>query len=185
MVCLLRCLQRRLRLTFAKQVNFVGRPLYMLGVTGLKIALCFAYLRLTSGTTLKFRKVVWSAMAFIGVAQLTSTFVIIFQCRPVAKSWEPHLPGSFLAIYPTWNATAAITIFCDVVTFLLPIPLFIGLQIRPRQKLGLVILFILGLFTSVCSVMRMVQIKTITKGRKPSLCKAKNEIECLREHPAL
>jgi len=138
------------------------------GVTGFKIALCVSYLRITSNTALKFRTVVWSAMAFIGVAQLTSTLVIIFQCNPVSKSWEPHLPGSCLAVYPTWNATAAITIFCNVVTFLLPIPLFVGLRINLRQKLGLVTVFILGLFTTGCSVMRIVQIKSIAKGKKPT-----------------
>lgn len=135
----------------------------MLGITGYKVALCFAYLRFTHRAMPRFRMITWAVMAFIVVANLTSTLVLIFQCNPIAKSWKPELPGWCLANYPTWNATAAITIFCDVVTFLLPVPLFARLQIDRRRKLGLIFLFVLGLFTTICSVMRMVQIKQIAK----------------------
>jgi hypothetical protein len=61
------------------------------------------------------------------------------------------------------QATAAITIVCDIITFLIPIPLFANLHMDWRRKLSLIIVFLLGLFTVVCSVMRMIQIKQIAK----------------------
>jgi hypothetical protein len=63
-----------------------------------------------------------------------------------------------------------ITIFCDILTFLLPVPNFLKFQIDLKRKIGLIALFLLGLFTTACSVMRMVQIGTIAKnGNKPGL----------------
>ena len=135
----------------------------MLGITGFKVALCFAYLRLTTRTMLTFRRVTWGIMTAVIIAQLASTLVLIFQCHPIAKSWEPTMAGQCLANYPTWNATAAVTILCDLLTFLLPLPLFARLQMDRRRKFGLIFLFVLGLFTTVCSVMRMVQIRIIAK----------------------
>jgi hypothetical protein len=45
----------------------------------------------------------------------------------------------------------------------LPIPLLVSLQINIRRKSALIAVFLLGLFTTVCSIMRMVQIITIAK----------------------
>lgn len=46
---------------------------------------------------------------------------------------------------------------------MLPIPLLVSLQINIRRKTALIAVFLLGLFTTICSVMRMVQIITIAK----------------------
>lgn len=86
---------------------------------------------------------------------------IILQCNPVAKSWRPEIDGTCLDTYETWNATAAVTIACDIIVFTLPVPIFWSLQMSTRRKIGLMILFLLGLFTTVCSVVRMIQIKQV------------------------
>lgn len=46
----------------------------------------------------------------------------------------------------------------------LPIPLLLKLNIRTAQKAGLVCLFLLGLFTTVCSIMRITQVPVIAYG---------------------
>lgn len=145
------------------QVNFASRPLYMLVVTGYKVALCPAYLRILSGTQSIYRRVTIFLLGFIIVSHLISTLVIVFQCRPVSKSWIPDSDGTCLGDFPTWIATATVTIVCDVIAFLLPVPLFFSLQISLRRKVILSILFVLGFFTTACSIMRMVQIWEIAK----------------------
>lgn len=52
---------------------------------------------------------------------------------------------------------------CDVIIILLPIPLLLRIKINTRKKVGLICVFTLGLFTTVCSIMRMVQIEIIAK----------------------
>lgn len=136
----------------------------MAGITGFKVALCFAYLRIT-GSNIKstYRKVIWAVMMFSIFSHLGGTLVLIFQCSPVQKSWRPRTPGMCLRNDITFYVLAAITIVCDIVIFLLPIPLLMRVQINIRRKIGLIAIFMLGLFTTVCSVMRMVQIITIAK----------------------
>ena len=63
----------------------------------------------------------------------------------------------------TFYGLAAVTILFDVVIFFLPIPLLLRLNISTKKKFALVCVFLLGLLTTVCSVMRMVQIITIAK----------------------
>jgi hypothetical protein len=56
-----------------------------------------------------------------------------------------------------------VTIFFDLCIFLLPIPLLARVQMKARRKYALIGVFLLGLFTTVCSVMRMIQIIRISK----------------------
>jgi hypothetical protein len=46
----------------------------------------------------------------------------------------------------------------------LPIPLLLQLNIKPAQKAGVVCLFLLGLFTTVCSILRLTQIHRVAYG---------------------
>lgn len=50
-----------------------------------------------------------------------------------------------------------------MIIILLPIPLLLRIKINSRKKIGLICVFTLGLFTTVCSIMRMVQIEIIAK----------------------
>ena len=79
-------------------------------------------------------------------------------------SWDPDLDGSCLPFGPTNYGLAGFTIVCDVVIIILPIPLLLKLNLRAAQKAGLVCLFLLGLFTTVCSIMRITQVPVIAYG---------------------
>lgn len=46
----------------------------------------------------------------------------------------------------------------------LPIPLLLQLNIKPAQKAGVVCLFLLGLFTTICSILRLTQIHRVAFG---------------------
>jgi hypothetical protein len=54
-------------------------------------------------------------------------------------------------------------------TFLIPIPLFIRLQMDTRHKVNLIILFAAGNFTVACSIIRMLQIKQVQKDGNNSM----------------
>lgn len=59
---------------------------------------------------------------------------------------------------------AIYTIIADVTIIVLPIPLLLGLNIKVAQKAGVVCLFLLGLFTTVCSILRLTQIQRVAFG---------------------
>ncbi|KAL3291181.1 ATP synthase F0 [Colletotrichum asianum] len=147
------------------RINFAGRPIYQIGISFFKIALLISYLRLLKGTDQKsYRRVVWMTIIIVFIAHLGCAFSLVFACTPVARSWNPTLPGTCLAPGPSFTAYAVVTIVSDVVVALLPIPVLLKLNIRLEKKVGLIAIFLLGLFTTLCSILRYLEINRIQFG---------------------
>lgn len=146
------------------QINFAGRPIYMFGILGFKVALCWAYLRiLKASPNPRYKILIYVVMIGAIVGHVAGTLVLIFQCSPPQRSWKPSTPGSCLHNDATFYGLAAVTIFFDVVIFLLPIPLLLNININNKKKVALICVFMLGLLTTVCSILRMVQIISIAR----------------------
>ncbi|KAM0322027.1 hypothetical protein ACHAQA_009770 [Verticillium albo-atrum] len=147
------------------KVNFAGRPFYQLGISFFKIALLLSYLRLLQGTDHRtYRKVVWVIIGFVFFSHLGCTLALIFACDPVDKSWKPLKEGVCLPPGPSFTGYAVVTIVSDIIVTLLPIPVLLKLNVKLEKKLGLIVVFILGIFTTICSIMRYTQINRIQYG---------------------
>jgi hypothetical protein len=147
------------------RVNFAGRPIYQIGISFFKIALLISYLRLLQGTNNKaYRIVVYCTIAGVFLTHLACAFSLIFACTPVDKSWNPLKDGTCLPPGPSFTAYAIVTIISDVVVAVLPVPLLLKLNIQKEKKFGLIGIFTLGLFTTLCSVFRYLQIDRIQFG---------------------
>ncbi|RDA85741.1 hypothetical protein CP532_5957 [Ophiocordyceps camponoti-leonardi (nom. inval.)] len=147
------------------RVNFAGRPIYQLGISFFKIALLISYLRLLKGTDQRtYRRLVWLTIFLVFFAHLGCSLSLILACTPVAKSWNPLMDGSCLPPGPSFTGYAIVTIVSDVVVAILPIPVLLKLNIRLEKKIGLIGIFMLGLFTTLCSIMRYTQINRIQYG---------------------
>lgn len=97
------------------------------------------------------------------MTRLSRLIVNIF-IGQVKKSWNPAAPGTCLPVGGTFYGLAIFTIVCDVLVIFLPIPLLLRLNIKPAQKAGVVCLFLLGLFTTICSILRLTQIHRVAYG---------------------
>ncbi|KAE8153037.1 integral membrane protein [Aspergillus avenaceus] len=147
------------------KINFAGRPFYQMGIAGFKAALCLSYLRLLSGTSRKMYKIlIWAVLIISTLGHAAGTLILILNCKPVRKSWEPTVEGTCLPFGSTNYALVGWTIFCDLVVIFLPVPLLLKLNVKTAQKAGLLCLFLLGLFTTICSIMRLTQISVIAYG---------------------
>ncbi|PNH29093.1 hypothetical protein BJF96_g7686 [Verticillium dahliae] len=131
------------------RVNYAGRPFYQLGISFFKIALLI---------------MVWATIGFVFCSHLGCTLALIFACDPVDKSWNPLKAGVCLPPGPSFTGYAVVTIVSDIIVTLLPIPVLLKLNIKLEKKLGLIVVFILGIFTTICSVMRYTQIDRIQFG---------------------
>ena len=136
----------------------------MLGILGFKVALCWAYLRmLKTSTNPRYKALIYTVMIGTIVTHFTGTLILFFQCSPVRKSWLPLTPGTCLPDLPTFYGLAAVSILFDVIIFVLPIPLLLNLKINAKRKVVLVCMFLLGLLTTVCSILRVIQIHAYSK----------------------
>ncbi|KAG8361304.1 hypothetical protein FVEN_g1074 [Fusarium venenatum] len=144
------------------RINFAGRPFYQLGISFFKIALLISYLRLLRGTDQKtYRNVIWLMIAFVFMSHLGCTLALVFSCSPVDKSWNPLKEGQCLPPGPSFTGYAVVTIVSDIVVAVLPIPVLVKLEIKLAKKIGLIAIFTLGIFTTVCSIQRYRQIDRI------------------------
>ncbi|KAJ5952342.1 uncharacterized protein N7479_010755 [Penicillium vulpinum] len=150
--------------TYSK-INYVGRPFYQVGIAGFKASLCLSYLRLISGTSKRnYRGVIWIVIAVSTLGHFGGALSLIFNCSPVQRSWNTNVAGTCLPVGSLFYGLAIFTIITDVTIIVLPIPLLLGLNIKPAQKAGVVCLFLLGLFTTICSIMRLTQIQRVAFG---------------------
>ncbi|KAI9647782.1 hypothetical protein NHQ30_004170 [Ciborinia camelliae] len=120
-------------------INYAGRPFYMLGILGFKVSLCFSYLRILSMGQPYYRLL-------------------------VQKAWRPKTPGTCFSVGPLFYSLAIISVVFDVIIFFLPIPFVYRLQMDKQKKYGIIATFALGIFTTVCSVMRSEQIPVVAFG---------------------
>ncbi|KAM3555183.1 hypothetical protein MY1884_005717 [Beauveria asiatica] len=127
------------------EVNYAGRPIYQIGISFFKIALLIGYLRLLQGTSNKaYRGAIWCTIAFVSVSHVGSAMALLFACQPIEKS--PGRPGTCLPVDASFTVYSILTIVSDVIVAVL------------------VCAFMLGLFTTLCSVFRYAQIKRIQFG---------------------
>lgn len=71
--------------------------------------------------------------------------VVIFQCKPIRFNWDPTIEGGTCIKQGTFYlATAALTIFTDVLSLALPFWVFLDLKMPVRVKIALLFVFLLG-----------------------------------------
>ncbi|RFU26142.1 hypothetical protein B7463_g10198, partial [Scytalidium lignicola] len=85
--------------------------------------------------------------------------VIQLACISSVKySWDKTIPGKCINIKAFWYGQSGWNTFMDVVVLVLPIPVIMKLQMNRRAKLGLLAVFILGMFVCVTSIERLISL---------------------------
>lgn len=90
------------------------------------------------------------AIVMIGVVTCQASanvLAAIFQCTPVSAAWDKANAGEYtcIDINAFYLANAAVNILTDLLTYSLPIPLALKLQMPLRQRVGLAVILGLGL----------------------------------------
>lgn len=128
--------------------------IFYLWTTGCtKIAVLLFYRRLIRTTISRgLRWAIWLALSFTACYTIGFTVILLVGCNPVEARW--------MKFDPTWRAThkfkclnspfvtiplsGALSVFSDVYALAIPAILLSGLQMARRQKIGLYIVFALG-----------------------------------------
>ncbi|KAK5996634.1 hypothetical protein PT974_01971 [Cladobotryum mycophilum] len=133
---------------------FLAAFIYIIGGSLAKVSLLIFYFRLSPQTW--FMVAIWSTIVFITGYTVGIFFALIFACNPIAKSWDVRITGGeCINRASLYIATAAVNIISDVIIFILPLPVIVRLQIPRRQKIGLLLIFVLGSLTIVTSIVRV------------------------------
>ncbi|CAM1503619.1 Fc.00g012100.m01.CDS01 [Cosmosporella sp. VM-42] len=148
-------------LTAIKITNFgmyfyIMAILYFAQVTLLKLALLFFYLRIFPATPI--RRLLWGTVVFNCVFGAVFCVVAAFQCRPVSyfwTKWDGEHEGSCVNVNAVGWSNAAISIALDVWMLAIPMSQLKDLNLDWRKKIGVGMMFCVGAFVTVVSILRL------------------------------
>lgn len=136
------------------KVFFVFEVLYTLTLGLIKTSILFLYLRLFPDP--KFRRTVWATQAFNFL--MVGCFIIsdFLQCQPISffwQSWDGEHSGRCFNINALAWAHSALNIALDFWMLYLPATQVWSLQMKTRKKVGVILMFGIGILLVSCSVL--------------------------------
>lgn len=98
-----------------------------------------------SGVKRFVRRVVWG-MGTVNMLTMVAVFIVMMlDCVPFAKNWDVFLPGHCVDSGAFAIATGSINIITDAINIALPFYVFAKLEVSLRRKIGLFLVFSLGI----------------------------------------
>ncbi|KAL4944497.1 hypothetical protein BDV06DRAFT_233191 [Aspergillus oleicola] len=125
---------------------------YSATIAVIKIAILLLYIRIFP--TRSFRIAAYILGAITIAWAISIVCVSVFQCTPVAKSWDPMLSGSCINLKGSFIGNAVPNILTDVAILSLPVRMVWKLQAPVAYRVGVIGLFMLGSFVVFCSIYR-------------------------------
>jgi hypothetical protein len=109
----------------------------------IKCSVLALYMRLGDRVLTKLAIVM---MAVVTASASANVLVCIFQCTPINAAYDVTITNKkCVDINAFYLANGATNITTDVLTYLLPVPLVLKLQVPKKQKIALGVMLCLGL----------------------------------------
>ncbi|CAG8131748.1 unnamed protein product [Penicillium olsonii] len=141
-------------------------PFYNAAVLCAKASILMQYFRVFP--TQRMRVVCWIMISILGIYGTWAVLSAFLNCIPVAKFWDDSIQGSCLSKTALWFSNASMHIATDLAILIIPIPALIAVDLPRRQKFALMIMFALGGFVCITSIIRLVSLKTISDSLDPT-----------------
>lgn len=104
----------------------------------------------------------------------TFAFIVaqVFQCWPIDSIWLAwqgnYGPKQCVDIQAMAFASAGLNILFDLVVMVLPFPFLLKLQTSPRKKMGIILMFSLGILVAIISCLRLPHLHLFTTTINPT-----------------
>lgn len=148
---------------------FVEEYLYTFIVVFTKISILCLYIRVFA--VYRFRLLCYILIGItlaFGISCWVSTG---FNCVPITfmwQGWDGQHSGTCMDTSKQAFALAGVNMSLDILVFLLPIPQLWALQMSLKRKLGVIIMFTVGLFVTICSIIRLQTIMEFGNSADPT-----------------
>ncbi|KAJ0104205.1 CFEM domain-containing protein [Diaporthe amygdali] len=151
------------------KVFFVFEVLYTLTLGLIKTSILFLYLRLFPEP--KFRRIVWATQAFNFLMVGSFIMADFFQCQPISyfwESWDGEHSGHCFNINALAWAHSALNIALDFWMLYLPATQIWSLQMKLKKKLGVILMFGIGIFLTLTSIIRIQTLVSFANTKNPT-----------------
>jgi len=126
-----------------------------------KISILLLYLRIFPSTiSTRFRRACYIMIALCVTYCISMWLAILFNCAPIPLVWTrwdgAHTgDGHCININSLAFANSGINILYDFCVIFLPIPKLMRLELSTHKKIGVCLTFMVGLFTTICGIIRL------------------------------
>jgi hypothetical protein len=148
---------------------YVMASLYFTQVALLKLSLIFFYIRVFPAPGVQ--RVLWGTVIFSVLWGFISVIIVIFQCQPISyfwTHWDGLHEGKCLNINAITTSNAAISIILDLWILGIPLWQLWGLQLHWKRKVGVALMFCVGTFVTVVSMLRLQALVTFARSANAS-----------------
>ena len=83
-------------------------------------------------------------IAIVGIWTTSFFFANLFTCYPITPFVEPFYGHKCIDAITMWLSMSVSDLIIDIMILTLPIPMVLNLQLRPKQKVGVLAMFLLG-----------------------------------------
>ncbi|KAF1944009.1 hypothetical protein EJ02DRAFT_442956 [Clathrospora elynae] len=135
---------------------YVMASLYFTQVAVLKLTLVFFYIRVFPAAGVQ--RLLWGTVVFVVLWGFSYIVVAIFQCKPIPyfwKKWDGMHEGHCLDINAITASNAGISIALDFWILGIPLWQLYGLKMDWKKKVGVALMFCVGTFVTVVSILRL------------------------------
>ncbi|KAH8662479.1 cfem domain-containing protein [Xylariales sp. PMI_506] len=130
--------------------------LYITALALTKISILFFYLKVFPKRS--FRICTYTLIGLNICYGLGYDLILIFQCHPIQGAWlrwDGEYEATCVSINTLGWSAAAINIFLDLATIILPLPELFRLSMSWKKKAQIILMFAVGLFVTLVSVIRL------------------------------
>ncbi|KAF2222374.1 hypothetical protein BDZ85DRAFT_184177, partial [Elsinoe ampelina] len=153
-----------LQLRTALRWYYIAQVVYkpIIGLT--KSSILASYLRIFT-VSKKFNIIAWVNIAVIVSWTIGTTVATILQCVPIRASWDKSVKATCTNSDIFWLAYGGMNIATDVIILVLPVQPILKLKMRRREKIGLLLAFLVGGFVVLTSILRVIAVKASTSNK--------------------
>lgn len=144
------------KITVMLKYFYIMASLYFTQVALLKLTLTFFYIRVFPGPGVQ--RLLWGTVVFVTLWGFSFVITAIFQCRPISyfwTKWDGLHHGSCLNINAITASNAGISIALDFWILGIPLWQLWGLKMHWKKKVGVALMFCVGTFVTVVSILRL------------------------------
>ncbi|KAL4812801.1 hypothetical protein BDW67DRAFT_193222 [Aspergillus spinulosporus] len=141
-------------------------PFYNAALLCAKASILMQYFRVFPSRCM--RRICWT---MIGILVTYGTWAVLsgfLNCIPVARFWDPTIPGSCLSSKALWFSNASMHIATDLAILVIPIPALYSLELPRKQRIALIAIFAVGGFVCITSICRLLSLKRIADSSDPT-----------------
>ncbi|KAF3003238.1 hypothetical protein E8E13_010027 [Curvularia kusanoi] len=142
---------------------------YFAQLSVLKLAFLFFYKRIFPGRTIQ--RIIMATIFFSILYGTVFVIVAVFQCRPISyywTKWDGEHSGRCININALVWANAAISIAVDLWMLGIPLSQLVHLKLSWSKKAGVVVMFCLGTFATVISIIRLQFLISFARTQNPT-----------------